>query len=266
MTDSHSLECLLRTHHLVLNHVGYGFNPGSALLLTVENTGRVAARAAVNTSLAAAGGGCMALFMNMLLQERRTGEYKFDLPSAMNGALSGLVAVTAPCGTIENWAALFVGCIAGLLYLGGSETLVKFRLDDAVDAIPVHMMNGIWGMLASGLFSSPSALMEAFGHDEHVGWFYSLGRGSVDGVLIGNQILACLFILTWVTCTMFPFFLCLNAMGWFRADSLDELVGLDLSYMGHKHVNQVDDILEMTGDNDAASHHIAPRSPPKNRI
>ena len=112
-------------------------------MLTVEDTGKVAARAAVNTSLSAAAGACAALFANVLLQERKTGEYKYDLPSAMNGALSGLVAITAPCGTVENWAALVIGTISAMLYLSASSTLVRFRLDDAVDAIPVHMVNGM---------------------------------------------------------------------------------------------------------------------------
>jgi len=77
-------------------------------------------------------------------------------------------------------------------------------------------------------------MLDAFGTDEHVGWFYSLGRGSFDATLLGNQILATGFIFGWVTCTMWPFFLTLNYLGWFRADSLEELVGLDLSYMGNR--------------------------------
>mmetsp|Transcript_29028 Transcript_29028/g.79660 ORF Transcript_29028/g.79660 Transcript_29028/m.79660 type:complete len:520 (+) Transcript_29028:112-1671(+) len=212
----------------------YGFNPGSALLLGVENTGKVAARAAVNTSLSAASGACSALFTNLYIQERKTGEQKFDLSKAMNGALGALVAITAPCGTVQNWASILIGVVAGLLYLFGSNLLIQVRLDDAVDAIPVHCFNGIWGLIATGLFSSPGPMLDAFGTDEHVGWFYSLGRGSFDATLLGNQILATGFIFGWVTCTMWPFFLTLNYLGWFRADSLEELVGLDLSYMGNR--------------------------------
>ena len=66
----------------------------------------------------------------------------FDLTKTMNGCLAGLVAITAGCGTLENWAAFAVGCIAGLIYLGGSDLLIRVKLDDAVDAIPVHMFNG----------------------------------------------------------------------------------------------------------------------------
>ena len=122
--------------------IGYGFNPGSAILLATEHRGRVAALSASNTSLAAAAGATTALFVNLYLQERRTGEYTFDLTKTMNGCLSGLVAVTAGCGTIENWAAVAIGGVSGLIYLGGSTFLIKIKLDDAVDAIPVHLFNG----------------------------------------------------------------------------------------------------------------------------
>jgi ammonia channel protein AmtB len=214
---------------------GYGFNPGSALLLTAaESTGKVAALAAVNTSLAAASGAVGALFANLYIEERVTGEYSFDLTVAMNGTLAGLVAVTAPCGTIETWAAICVGLVAGWIYLMGSKMLLKLKLDDAVDAIPVHMFNGMWGLIATGLFSSPGRMVDAFGTDEHVGLFYSLGQGgrSFDGTLLLIQFIALLFVIGWSIGLMLPFFIWLNYMGWFRADSLEELVGLDMSYHG----------------------------------
>lgn len=107
-----------------------------------EYKGRVAALAAVNTSLAAASGAATALFVNLYVQERRKGEYIFDLTKTMNGCLAGLVAVTAGCGTMENWAGVAVGMVAGLIYLGGSALLIRMKLDDAVDAIPVHMFSG----------------------------------------------------------------------------------------------------------------------------
>ena len=192
----------------------------------------MAALAAANTSLAAASGAICALFTNLYLEERKTGEYSFDLTMAMNGALSGLVAVTAGCGTIEMWAACCVGVVAGWVYLGGSKLLIRLRLDDAVDAIPVHMFNGTWGMVATGLFSSPGGMLDAYGIKDHVGFFYSLGQGSVDWTLLCNQVVAMLFVIGWALCVMTPFFIWLNYMGWFRADSLEELVGLDISYHG----------------------------------
>ena len=201
----------------------------------VPQAGQVAAIAAVNTSLAAASGAISALFTNLYLEERKTGDYSFNLTMAMNGLLSGLVAVTAPCGTIEPWAACVIGLIAGWIYMGGSALLLKWHIDDAVDAIPVHFFNGAFGLLATGLFSSPSRTLAAFGTDQHVGWFYSMGRGSLDAQLLCNQFVALLFLVSWAVVTMTPFFMWLNYMGWLRADSLEELVGLDMSVMsGHQ--------------------------------
>ena len=106
------------------------------------------------------------------------------------------------------------------------------RLDDAVDAIPVHAMNGMWGLLAVGLLSAPSRMLKAYGTDAHPGFFYSLGRGDTDAKLLGCQMLGMLFVFGWTFFTMLPFFLWLNFMGWFRSESVQELVGLDISYGG----------------------------------
>jgi len=211
----------------------YGFNAGSALNGTPnENRGSVAALAAANTGLSAGAGGLTALFVNLWILERYTGEPFFDLKYAMNGTLSGLVAITAGCGVVEPWAAVLIGFIAGLLYIGSSKGILRLRLDDAVDAIPVHLFNGAWGVLSVGFLASPERLLAAYGMDKHVGWFYSWSRGSGDATLLGAQIVAVLFIIGWTFVIMFPFFLALDWKGWFRADPLDEIVGLDLSYHG----------------------------------
>jgi ammonium transporter, Amt family len=204
-------------------------------LLSVPNKGRIAAVAAINTSMSAASGALSALFTNMYLEERRTGDYSFDLTMAMNGLLSGLVAVTAGCATVEPWAAATIGVVAGWLYLAGSSLLVRFCIDDAVDAIPVHLFSGSWGLIAAGLFSTPSHTLAAYGNNKHVGWFYSLGQGSLDSQLLSNQFVGLVFLLSWATITMFPFFGVLNYLGWLRADGMEELLGLDMSFMGGIH-------------------------------
>jgi len=210
----------------------FGFNPGSALLLDSDHIGEIAANAAVSTALAGAAGGISALFTNLFIEERRTGEPHFSLVMAMNGSLSGLVAVTAGCAIFEPWAAILTGVVAGWVYIGGSNWLIRRRIDDAVDAIPVHMLNGIWGLLAVGLCASPSKLDLTFNTSKHVGVFYSWGRGSSDATLLACQTLTVLYILGWVLITMLPFFVWLNYKGWLRSDSLEELVGLDISYHG----------------------------------
>ena len=213
-------------------HTGFGFNSGSALLLTTNSIGEVAAQAAVSTALSGSAGGICALFTNLWIEERRTGEPNFSLVSAMNGSLAGLVAITGSCGVVEPWAAVLIGTIAGWLYLWGSNLLIRLRIDDAVDAIPVHQLNGAWGILATGFLASPRKLELAYGTSENPGWFYSLGRGEFNARLLANQTIVILFIFGWTLFTMLPFFVWLNYKGWLRADSLEELVGLDISYHG----------------------------------
>jgi hypothetical protein len=150
----------------------------------------------------------------------------------MNGCLGGLVCITAGCALIQPWAAIIAGFVAGLLYLWFSNVLVKLYIDDAVDAIPVHMINGFWGLIVTGLFATPENMENAYGNSEHVGWFYEWGRGSSDFNLLGCQLVGALFIVAWSTAIMMPFFFGLNYLGWFRADALEEIVGLDVSYHG----------------------------------
>lgn len=211
----------------------YGFNGGSALIQNSEKQDELAALAGVNTTLSGGMAGMTALFVNLFILERTTGEPFFDLRMAMNGALGGLVAITAGCGVVEPWAAILIGATAGLLFLGGTKLLVILRLDDAVDAIPVHMINGVWGVIAVGLFASPRQLELTFAREmPHVGWVYSWTRGSGDARLLAAQIVGLLFIIGWVMGIMLPFFVWLDWKGWFRSDPLEEIVGLDTSYHG----------------------------------
>jgi len=147
----------------------------------------------------------------------------------MNGCLTGLVAITAGCATVNTWAAVFIGVFAGIFYLMGSVLLVKLRIDDAVDAIPVHMIGGAWGVIATGLFSTPERLETAFGLTEHAGWFYEWGNGSGDFTLLGIQLIAVLFIFSWTAVMMGLLFTVLHFLGLLRIDPLEEEVGMDIS-------------------------------------
>ena len=181
--------------------------------------------------VAAACGALCALITEAVLTAAQ-GEETYCLSKAMNGALTALVAITAPCGTVELWAAALIGVLAGWLYMLGGWMLERLRIDDAVDAIPVHLFGGAFGLLATGLFSSPAGMKRVFGTDRYVGFFYAIGssRGSSNQTLLRNQIYALLFITVWVVFCMLPFFLMLNHYGLFRVTKRDELVGLDAAY------------------------------------
>ncbi|KAL3909674.1 MAG: hypothetical protein SGILL_007995 [Bacillariaceae sp.] len=203
----------------------YGFNPGSALVIDNEASAATAALCAVTTTLAAACGCVTAMFFDSILDARATGEVSYDLTMAMNGALGGLVGITAGCSVVRPWAACIIGVIAGLVYYGFSKFLVAMKIDDAVDAIPVHFANGMWGVLAVGFFADPELMAVAGYNPEKGGVFYGVG-----GDVIICQIVAILWICGWVFAIMTPFFLLLNALGMFRVDALEEEVGLDISH------------------------------------
>ncbi|CAB9521577.1 Ammonium transporter 1 member [Seminavis robusta] len=214
----------------------FGFNPGSALLLGNDNPYQadVAALCAVNTFLSSSTSCISALFYKVIVSKTRTGEASFDLIAAMNGTLAGLVAITAGCATMEPWAAIVTGAISGLLYLWSSGILIQLKLDDVVDAVPVHLVSGLWGVLVTGLLSEPELMRQAYGTAMHPGFFYSLSRGSADANLLGCQVIGSLFIMGWSVGTMLPFFFTLNYFGMLRSEAVEELVGLDVCYNGEE--------------------------------
>jgi Amt family ammonium transporter len=204
----------------------YGFNPGSTLSISPKGYGDIAALCAVTTTISAATGAVSALFIDTVIGMATEGEAEYDLTMAMNGALSGLVGITANCSVVAPWAAFMIGLVAGLVYVMSSALLVKLKIDDAVDAIPVHFFNGIWGCIATGIFADPNRVEAAYGTTGYGGFLYGKGGAS----LLGAEIAGVLFIIGWVGGIMTPFFLALNSLGMFRVDAMEEKVGLDISH------------------------------------
>ena len=207
----------------------YGFNPGSTLAISPAGYGDVAALCAVTTTIAATAGSVSAMFTESILERRRTGLTTFDITFCMNGALSGLVGITAGCSVVEPWAAFVIGIIAGWVYIMWSYLLVQLKIDDAVDAIPVHFGNGIWGCIATGLFASPGLVKQAYGTSNY-GWFYNWGMGNGTAKLLAIEIIGVLFIIGWTGLIMIPYFCMLNLLGLFRVDEIEEIVGLDIAH------------------------------------
>ena len=203
----------------------YGFNPGSALSINNSDSAATAALCAVTTTLAAATGAVTAMFTDTILDAMKTGETSYDLTMAMNGCLGGLVAVTAGCSVVQPWAAVIIGFIGGLVYVGFSKFLVAMKIDDAVDAVPVHFANGFWGVLAVGFFADPDLMAIAGYNSDKGGVFY--GKG---GDLMVCQLASLGWIIGWVVVLMTPFFMLLKVAGMFRVDPLEEEVGLDISH------------------------------------
>ena len=128
----------------------YGFNAGSYLSFSTDADAANVARIFLNTNLAAAGGVIVAGTVSYLR------EFRFDLSFMLNGALGGLVAITAePLFPTPFWA-FAVGMGGGLIIFWATQVLDYFKIDDVVGAIPVHLGCGIWGTIAAG-FTNPDA-------------------------------------------------------------------------------------------------------------
>jgi len=228
----------------------YGFNPGSTLAISPAGYGDIVALCAVTTTLSAAAGAVSALFTDTIAGLVLQGEAEYDITMCMNGCLSGLVGITAGCSVVEPWAALVIGLCSGVIYVCASKLLVKLRIDDAVDAIPVHFFNGMWGCIATGLFASPRHVAAAYSSSHNAGLFYDNGK------LLVVEFFGILFICLWTMGIMTPFFLVLKVLGMFRVDPLEEEVGLDISHhkgsaynMESPDQNKVDELVEKRATN-----------------
>jgi Amt family ammonium transporter len=144
--------------------------------------------------------------------------------------LAGLVAITAPCAFVDSTAAVIIGLIAGIIVCLVTFGIEKLHIDDPVGAVPVHFANGLWGLLAVGIFSN--------GNPASDGW--NGVAGPVRGLLYGGQtqifsqfaeIAAILIVVGGLT---FLFFKALAALKLLRVSTTDELVGLDMPEMGLK--------------------------------
>lgn len=144
-----------------------GFNGGSQLALTgLENTNAVAA-IFVNTNMAASGGTLLGLVTARLLFG------KADLTMALNGALAGLVAITAEPLTPSPGMATLIGAVGGVLVVFAIVTLDKLRIDDPVGAISVHGVVGMWGLMAVPITNAEAGFApQAIGLGTILGWVF----------------------------------------------------------------------------------------------
>ena len=219
-------------HNLVIGVLGtiilffgwFGFNPGSSL--SFSGAGRdLAVLAAVNTLLAGAAAGCAAMMYMWVISPLK----KPDPGFSVNGLLAGLVAITAPCAFVDPWAAVVIGIIAGVWVCIAADLLDKVHIDDPVGAVPVHMGNGIWGVLSVGLFANGAAA--SAGWNGVAGPVTGLFYGGGVGQLL-SQFAEVIALVLFVGITTFIFFKILDGMKLLRVSREVELRGLDIPEMG----------------------------------
>ena len=141
----------------------------------------------------------------------------------LNGALAGLVAVTAPCAWIASWAAVMIGIIAGFIVVFGVYLLDALRIDDPVGAVPVHGFNGLWGLIAVGIFADGTYGNYANEAPFATGLLYGGGAGQILSQVIGAVVLV-----LWAFGCGIILFKVLDAILGVRVHPSEEIQGLDV--------------------------------------
>ena len=235
----------------------YGFNGAAAK--SVEQLGSIF----VTTTIAPA----LATVVCMIFTWLKYG--KPDVSMCLNASLAGLVAITAGCDVTDALGAIIIGSVAGLLVCFGVWFLDHvLRVDDPVGAVAVHMMNGIWGTIAVGLFATNSApgysIADSKGN-ELVGLFYGGGFK-----LLGLQLTGFVSVAAWTVVTITIVFLVIKAALGLRVSEEEEIVGLDptehglpSAYAGFAIMDVSGDVMDVNENTDLGSSEYATASQAK---
>jgi Amt family ammonium transporter len=145
---------------------------------------------------------------------------------SLNGSLAGLVAITPACNNVDALGSIIIGIVAGILVVVAVEFVdLKLHVDDPVGAVGVHFANGVWGILAVGLFAKPMAINDW--SVDAAGLFYG---GGVK--LLGVQALGLVAVIAWTTVTMVITFAAIKKFRGLRASREEEVLGLDSTEHG----------------------------------
>eukprot|EP00752_Nemacystus_decipiens_P010354 g9224.t1 len=195
----------------------YGFNGCSTLYIT--GSSHTAAKAMACTTICAASAGLGVAATSLILYQH------VGPDQVINGILSGLVAITAGCAVVEIEGAFVIGMISALNYLGMSKFLELVHIDDMVDAAAVHLANGLWGVIAAGLFASEEGYSASYYADRSqrcCGYLYGCGPAQ----LMANAVFVAM-ILFWSGVTTFLIGLFAKFMGILRISHDVERKGTD---------------------------------------
>jgi Amt family ammonium transporter len=199
----------------------FGFNPGSTMGISGAGAPAVA-HIVVTTNMACAAGMLAATIVAWTMLG------KPDFSMTVNGALAGLVAITAPCAWVTATSAVIIGLIGGTLVVFSVLAFDRWKIDDPVGALSVHLTNGIWGTLAVGLFSNPDAVGFTGGDDGPLaGLFCGGGFKQLTVQFLGVVAIGALTLIG----ALAVWALIKVTLG-LRVDAEEEMGGLDVGEMG----------------------------------
>ena len=189
----------------------FGFNPAS----TLAATDLMISVVAVNTFLAGAAGATLVCYYTFFKTK------KVDIALTCNGALAGLVGITASCAYVPTWAAVVIGVVSGFIVMYG----IKFndwvlKVDDPVGAVAVHGYNGLWGLLTVGIFA-----------DGTYGGVSGLSAGNTSQIIA--QLIDMVVVVVWAFGTGYILFYIIKKIVGLRVSPEEELTGLDLGEHGY---------------------------------
>jgi Amt family ammonium transporter len=192
------------------------FNGGSTGTMFTERANGPA-KIMMNTVISGATSGIFSVILKPRIMKTHSHLAKYDIGALCNGILCGLVSVTGVCDRTEPWAALIIGAVASLVYSFAAKLIDVLKIDDPIEASPVHGFGGMWGLIAVGIFDNAEGLISS-----------SSGKGRFFGI----QIAGMLAIIAWTSVFSGLYFLLLKCCNKLRVRDVEELIGLDYMEMG----------------------------------
>jgi len=194
------------------------FNGGSAGTLFNSRHSSVS-KIIMVTIISGTSGGLCSCFVKPLIMATHSLTNVYDVAAMTNGILSGLVAITAIADRVEPWAAFIIGIVSAFVYSFSCKLLTALNIDDPIEASPVHGFNGIWGLIAVGIF------------DNQIGVVTGLPG---CGTYFMYQVFGALVITVWSIVTAGVFFTLMSKLEMLRVNLLSEIIGLDIAEFGSK--------------------------------
>nr|XP_058965913.1 putative ammonium transporter 1 [Pocillopora verrucosa] len=190
------------------------FNGGSNAAIAGEGAANDVSLVIVNTVI----GGAAGALTSLIIKRLGFAEKHWSLLFTMNGGFTGMVSQCSGCNTFHPYAAFVIGIIGGITYVAWSIAMLRFQIDDPLDAVAVHLGGGIWGVLAAPIFNMKTGI------------FYARDNHSFR--LFGWNVLGLVVIMAWCAVLAFSFFFLLKLLGQLRVSKEVEIKGLDIPKHG----------------------------------